>query len=196
MKIPKLMEKIKQMNSNILDSYTLSFANYFYSNQCIQDLDAVVTKIKKYNQILILGNGGSCTIATHICEDFAKMVGIPALAFNDAAMITCLSNDYSYEDAMSEWIKIYGYLPREMYDPNSLAIFISSSGKSQNVINAAKTFGKTDTITLTGFKKGNSLSQLGDINVWIDSQSYGEVESFHATFLHIVLDTLIQEKNG
>jgi len=177
--------------TKILNQYQIAFENYLYSENCTRDLKIVIDKIKKHNKILVLGNGGSCTISTHFGEDVAKICGIPTLVFNDAALITCLSNDYSYQTAMQEWLKIY-------YNVNDLVILISSSGNSANILNAAKWVKPDDLITLTGFEKNNKLLSYGEavksLNVYVPIKHYGIVESIHATFLHMVLDTLIEER--
>lgn len=181
------------MINNQLRKYKFGFEAFFNNKKYNNDLTNIVQKIHDANKVLVLGNGGSCTIATHFSEDLAKMLHIPSFVFNDAALITCLSNDYSYEDAMKEWLEIY--YPNSILtgvSDKALVILISSSGESKNVINAAKYIpNKNNIITLTGFKSNNTLSQLGNINVHIPINDYGICESIHATFLHIILDELI-----
>ena len=66
-------------------------------------------------------------------------------------------------------------------DPPDLVVLISSSGESINMINAArksKSLGLT-VVTFTGFKEGNSLSLMGNLNFWANSKSYNHVESVH-----------------
>src|SRR3989344_4391712 len=48
-------------------------------------------------KIMFIGNGGSATVAGHMAEDFSKVGGIRSMAFNDAPLLTCLGNDYSFE---------------------------------------------------------------------------------------------------
>ena len=78
-------------------------------------------------------------------EDFINVALIPAASFTDPALITCFANDYGYEHAMHEWLRV-------IYQPGDLLYAISSSGKSHNIINAAyfmkEQGGKV--ITLTG----------------------------------------------
>jgi len=175
--------------NNMLEKYRICFNNYLYSDKCVTDLITLVNKIKKYNKILIFGNGGSNTIATHFSEDMAKMIGVPALTFNDAALMSCLSNDYSYEDSIKKWMKIY-------YTPGCLVIGISSSGESSNIINGVLEANPEDIITLTGFKKNNSLSKLGSLNIHTPFEQYGIVENLHSIILHLALDILITEQQG
>ena len=97
-------------------------------------------------KVIIAGNGGSAAMASHVAVDFTKQGGIRAINFNDADLITCFSNDYGYEHWVSKAIEFYG-------DEGDLAILISCSGNSENIVNAAKTaksMGMT-VITFTGF---------------------------------------------
>ena len=89
--------------------------------------------IKHHNQkgkIIIAGNGGSASIAAHICVDFNKELSIKAVNFNETNLITCFANDYGYENWLKKALEIF-------CDKNDLVILISSSGNSPNIINAA-----------------------------------------------------------
>ena len=82
-------------------------------------------------------------------------------------------------------------------DKGDLIILISSSGKSKNILNAAKKCQsiKLDLITLSGFYKNNPLNKYGNINIWVDSKKYNIIETIHQTILLSALDYLIEEKN-
>ena len=74
-----------------------------------------------------------------------------------------------------------------------VAILISSSGKSANIINAAiqaKNM-RITVITLTGFEKGNPLSKLGELNFWVNSKAYNIIENIHQIWLLMVCDLII-----
>jgi len=82
-------------------------------------------------KVIIFGNGGSAAIASHASIDFTKAAGIRAINFNESSLITCFSNDYGYERWVEKALAFYA-------DKNDLAIFISSSGESKNMINGSK----------------------------------------------------------
>ena len=84
--------------------------------------------IESYDDILILGTGGSNAIAQHIAQDYTKVLNKKALCFADASRLTCYINDYGPDNAYVEFIKDFA-------NSNSLVILISSSGKSRNIIN-------------------------------------------------------------
>src|ERR1700758_2024389 len=113
-----------------LTTYKTAFNNYFDSFVEQQMKDAIAV-IKQSKRIFFIGNGGSNSICSHMMEDFAKVARYQTFAFSDPAIITCFANDYGYEKAMEEWLKIY-------LQKDDLLISISSSGKSANIINASK----------------------------------------------------------
>ena len=138
------------------------------------------------SKIIFAGNGASASISSHGAVDFSKQGKIRAITFNEANLITCLSNDYGYEIWVSEAIKLYA-------NTRDLIVLISVSGESENLIKAAelsKEIGLT-TITFTGRSKNNSLSKLGDISFWVDSHAYNIVECIHMIWITSVIDKLI-----
>lgn len=151
------------------------------------EIEKMIREVKtNKKKLLFIGNGGSATVASHFAEDFSKMAGIRALAFNDGPLLTCLANDYSFEEVFQKAIEIYA-------DPGDVLFAISSSGKSPNIRNGAEAAIKLDckVITLSGFAEGNPLSLLGDINIHTPSNSYGIVESSHSVIIHALLDHIV-----
>ena len=153
-------------------------------------LNDVADLIKKTannnNKIIIAGNGGSAAMASHVSVDFTKAAGIRAINFNEADLLTCLSNDYGYERVFEKAVTFYG-------DEGDLLILISSSGKSINVINAAKRAKELNmnVITFSGFERDNPLRKLGDISFWVDSRAYNIVEMTHHIWLLAIVDYII-----
>ncbi len=136
-------------------------------------------------KVIVAGNGGSASIASHVAVDLTKHAGIRSVTFNEVDLITCFANDYGYEHWLEQAIEFYG-------DPGDLAILISSSGKSLNMINAARAAidrGLT-VVTLTGFAPDNPLRALGQLRFWVDSRVYNVVEMTHQAWLLAVCDLL------
>lgn len=150
---------------------------------------ASIRLIKKSKRLFFIGNGGSNSICSHMMEDFAKVAGYQTFSFSDAAMITCFANDYGFENAMQEWIKIY-------FSPGDLLVAVSSSGNSKNILNAVNHVRLVggEVITLSGFRADNDLVKKGTVNFHIPVSSYGIVECYHQVLLHIILDSL-HDKN-
>ena len=141
-------------------------------------------------QLFFIGNGGSSAIASHMTADFMKNGGMNTYSLYDNAVTTCMGNDYGYEYIFSKPLE---FLLRE----DDLLVAISSSGNSQNIINAIEVAKsrKTFVITLTGFKPDNKIKQLGDINVYVPCEKYGMVESIHNLILQQIVD-MIMEQDG
>ena len=145
-------------------------------------------KIKK-KKVIIIGNGGSASIASHVSVDFTKICKVRSVNFNEANLLTCLSNDYGYAHWAQKAISFYA-------DKGDMLICVSSSGKSMNIINAAKYAKKIGCkiITLTGFSSKNKLKKLGHVNLWLDSKNYNFIEMTHQTWLLSVVDFLVKAK--
>ena len=178
---------------------TQYFANYFKTiYQKLDSIDSVQLEQassmvwethKSSKKIIIAGNGGSAAMASHVAVDFTKAASIRAVNFNEADLITCFANDYGYEHWVAKALEAYA-------DKGDLAILISSSGKSQNIINATEKATEIglSTITLSGFFKDNPLKKSGDLNLWVDSCEYNVIEMTHHIWLLAVVDYLIENK--
>ena len=144
---------------------------------------------KSCKKIIVVGNGGSAAMASHVAVDFTKAAGIRAINFNEADLITCFANDYGYKRWVEKALEAYA-------DPGDLAILISSSGNSPNMLNGAekaKAMGLS-VVTVSGFSADNPIRKLGDLNLWVDSSEYNIVEMTHHVWLVAIIDYLIITK--
>jgi D-sedoheptulose 7-phosphate isomerase len=141
---------------------------------------------KRGSKLIFIGNGASASIASHMAADFWKNSKIKAIAFNDAALLTCVSNDFGYSHVFEKPIEMFA-------DPGDILVAISSSGKSENIIKGARMAlsKKCKVISLSGFDKNNALRSLGDVNFYVPLSSYGQVEVAHHSICHCMLDTII-----
>ena len=140
------------------------------------------------NKIFFLGNGASSAFANHMALDFSKNGNILSRSLSDSALLTALSNDYSYERAMVEFLKIEGVTK------DDLVITISSSGNSPNIINALN-YCKGNNIksfALSGLKNNNKSILLADYSIYEPMKTYGMVECIHQIFLHLILDSFME----
>lgn len=153
--------------------------------QLIEFKDSLTSIRDRGRKVIMAGNGGSAAIASHCAVDFTKCAGIRCVNFNEADLITCFSNDYGYENWLRKALEFYA-------DDGDLVILISSSGKSPNMINAAK-YARVrglSLVTLTGFSRDNPLRSLGQLNFWVESQTYNVVEMTHQIWLLAVCDLI------
>jgi D-sedoheptulose 7-phosphate isomerase len=141
--------------------------------------------------IWVAGNGGSAAIADHTVCDATKgtyVDGRPPLRTvsltSNVAMLTALSNDFSYTDAC--WKQLVYYL-----QPNDAVLLVSSSGNSPNVVEACRYAHKAGvtTIAFVGFE-GGKLRELADHVVWIPVDNYGMAEDTHQSLIHVITQYL------
>jgi len=159
---------------------SMSYADGFEKNL------KLLKEAQKQNAcVFLVGNGGSAAIVSHISNDFLNVAKIRTFTLHEPSMVTCMSNDYGYENVYSKPLAI-------LAQKNDLLIAVSSSGKSPNIINAANHIKKVGgkVITLSGFSKDNPLRKIGSVNFWLNSSNYGLVEVGHMFFLHCLSDHL------
>jgi len=149
-------------------------------------VDALWAAYENGNKIFFFGNGGSAATAMHIVNDIVKGTTLKnrkaARAFclsDNTSLIMAIANDISYEDIFVHQLKAY-------FDPSDVAVGISGSGNSENVLRAIQYANENGgvTIGLTGFD-GGKLKSLSQINVHVSSKHYGKVEDLHMIICHI-----------
>lgn len=150
----------------------------------ISYLQERLLQLKNNNQnLFIIGNGGSASVAAHAVTDFFNVAKIRATTLHESSLLTCMANDFGYENAVARMLA-------QLLEPGDVVIAISSSGNSMNIrnaVNIAKDKGAY-VVTLTGFSADNPLRYLGHTNIWLDSDDYGFVEVGHQFILHNIAD--------
>jgi D-sedoheptulose 7-phosphate isomerase len=153
--------------------------------------DLMLTKISKQGrQVFVIGNGGSAAIASHLVVDLVNNLGLSAHTLHDCALLSCFSNDYGYEQA-------FALLLQKVAKQDDLLIVISSSGSSDNMVNATEAMiglgGQV--MSLTGFDEDNAVRlktmESGGLSVWLPSDHYGYVETGHQLILHALVDGIM-----
>jgi len=139
------------------------------------------------HKILIFGNGGSAADAQHIAAEFVNRFQIerPPLAAlaltTDTSIITSIGNDYHFDEIFSKQIAALGR-------KDDIAVGISTSGSSKNVvkaIQAAKNIGMF-TIGLTG--RGGEIAACSDLVFAVESDITARIQETHITLGHILCD--------
>jgi len=155
------------------------------TDQLIQIANIIDDVSRGGGRLFLFGNGGSYAIASHLSVDFSNAAGVRVGFANDPSMITCFSNDYGYENWVARAIS-------ETATSKDIVILISSSGSSQNMVNAGNLCRKRAIalVTFSGFSANNDLRQLGDWNLWVDSRIYNVVENVHTIWLTSIVDYL------
>ena len=140
---------------------------------------------KCHKRIIILGNGGSSSVASHISQDYMKFHKKKVSILSDPSMITMLANDFGYKKAYQKFLEYY-------VEDDTLVVIMSSGGESKNMINCIK-WCEQEFIpygVLTGFDMDNTIRKMAKNALWnyhIASKDYGVVECVHQIFLHGVV---------
>lgn len=146
-------------------------------------ISIILSKRSEGRKIIVIGNGGSAAIASHLQNDLCKAVGVRSMVFNEAPLLSALSNDLSYAAAFEVLVDLWA-------EEGDVLIAISSSGQSENIIcaaDAARNKG-CSVITLSGFKSNNPLRHKGLINFYVPADQYGFVELGHSILTHFISD--------
>lgn len=156
---------------------------------CVQVVQQLRTVRDRRKKVLLVGNGGSSAIVSHMANDLSKCDRIRAVVCTEPSLLTALTNDEGYESAYSMQVDLHG-------DKEDFLVAVSSSGESENILAAVAAARRRGmgVVTLSGFKPSNSLRTLGDVNLYVDSLSYGMVELAHSIFCHYLTDDLSDEK--
>jgi D-sedoheptulose 7-phosphate isomerase len=139
-------------------------------------------------RLYVMGNGGSATDAQHISVEFfhpivEKRRALPAIALTaDQALLTAISND-------RDFAKIFADQLRVLARPGDMALAVSTSGKSPNLVRALETARELGllTIAFTG-KDGGRLPDLAEYCFVVPSFSIHRIQETHVTLYHIVWD--------
>ena len=183
----------KNYQSNYIQSINIGLiSSKFFTKKAEEDINLFFESINNLllqlkqskKRIFFFGNGASASFANHMALDFSKNGGINSKSLSDSAMLTALSNDYSFDQAMVEYLKI------ENVESNDLVITISSSGNSPNIINVLDycKMNNIRTLALSGLKSDNKSILLSYYSIYVPMKTYGMVECIHQIFLHLILD--------
>lgn len=155
--------------------------------------DLMVEGFKNDGQVISCGNGGSSCDAAHFAEELTGRYRedrdpLPAIAINDSAYLTCVSNDFGYERVFSRFIRAFG-------KKQDVLLAISTSGDSVNVLRAAE-YAKQKgmkIVALTG-KNGGQLAEFADVEIRVPHKGYSDrIQEIHIKVIHILI-LLIEEK--
>ena len=172
-----------------------------YSDQIKKGLDSFIfdkeiisllrDSKKNKQKIFIAGNGGSAATAMHYSCDFSKGATQNWDKNFDRYKVICLSSEISHITAIandSEYKDIFKQQLINLASKGDIAIFLSASGNSPNIVTAAE-FAKKElemvVVGITGFK-GGKLKQIADYSAYVNSDSYGVSEDIHSIFGHFL----------
>ena len=158
--------------------------------QTMEDIAALIAECyRNHGQVIIFGNGGSMCDAMHFAEELTGRFRqdrppLPAIAISDPSHITCVGNDYGFDEIFARGVQAYG-------KPNDVAIGISTSGNSENILRAldrAISMG-LKTVALLG-KDGGKLKGLCDMELIIPGETSDRIQEVHMAILHILIEKI------
>jgi D-sedoheptulose 7-phosphate isomerase len=152
--------------------------------------DAAEATFRKGGTIYSCGNGGSMCDAMHFAEEWTGRFrrdrpALPALAFSDAAHMTCIANDFGYEQVFARMVDAYG-------QPGDTLLAISTSGNSPNVLAACRA-AKAKGVTVVGLlgKGGGPMKALCDVAIVVPVATTSDrIQEIHIKVIHAVIEAV------
>jgi len=151
--------------------------------------DMLAAAFKRGNKVIIFGNGGSMCDAMHFAEELTGRFkqdrpALPAIALSDPAHLTCVANDYGFEEVFARGVEAYA-------KADDVVIGISTSGNSPNIIKALNRAQALNcfTIALLG-KDGGKLKGSCDYELIVPAETTDRIQEIHILIIHILIQLI------
>ncbi|NCO67498.1 MAG: phosphoheptose isomerase [Nitrospirae bacterium CG_4_10_14_0_8_um_filter_41_23] len=162
------------------------FAEEKNIDKIIEVAKAIANAFNDGKKLILFGNGGSSTDASHIAAEFINRFkkdrpGLPAIALNtDMAVITSIANDYDFSEIFAKQLKA-------LADEGDIVIAISTSGNSPNILKAIDVAKKKrlTTVAFTGLK-GEKLASKSTYTFIVPSDNTPRIQETHITLGHVI----------
>ena len=182
----------KTISKHLKEHQTVLSTLEFLAPQIDKAANHMIQALQNGKTIFWCGNGGSASDAQHLAGELVgRFVGdrkaLKSISLNaDSAVMTCIVNDYGYEYIFSRQVEGLG-------DKGDVLVGITTSGNSENVLNAIAVANQKQitTIGLLGKGGGKASSLVGEA-ITIDSNTTARIQEMHITIGHILCD-LIEE---
>lgn len=181
-----MIERIQQAARDSIEAKKSFFDSH--AETVARAAELIITSVQAGGKVLTFGNGGSAADAQHIAAELVNRLNydrppIAAIALTtDTSILTSIANDSSFEDLFERQVRALG-------QPADVALAISTSGNSPNVlraVNAARELG-IKTIALTGHD-GGKLAAAVDVALVVDARSTQRIQETHITIGHILCE--------
>lgn len=158
--------------------------------QIVRAADAISECISSGGKVISCGNGGSMCDAMHFAEELTgryrgDRAAYPAIAISDPSHLTCVGNDYGFEQVFSRYIEAHGR-------SGDVLLAISTSGQSANVLTAARRAKEQGllVVALTGSRE-NAIAQIADIHISTPGGAHSDrVQELHIKVIHILVELI------
>lgn len=163
-----------------------------YADKIAQVTELIVTALRQGHKVLFFGNGGSATDASHLAAELVNRYSrnrkaLPAIALTtDTSVLTSIANDMDFSDIFSRQIEALG-------QKGDIAVAISTSGRSPNIIKGVETARKRQLVTI-GFTGGDGmpLADKVDHAFIVPSKVTARIQETHITLGHVICE-LVEE---
>ena len=186
MKNPNFIESAFLQAQEILESILKDSS---FAESVAKAGDMLSDAFLKGRRVYSCGNGGSLCDAIHFAEELTGRFDkdrrpLPATAIADPGHLSCVGNDYSFNQVFSRHLDAFG-------QEGDILLAISTSGKSPNILSAIKTAKdkKMNSIGLLG-KGGGEASDLVDIPLIVPSSSTHRIQEIHIKLIHILIEAV------
>lgn len=149
----------------------------------------VAEAFRTRNRLLVCGNGGSLADAMHVAEEFSGRFRrdrqpYPAIALSDPTHMSCVANDYGFEEVFSRQVSALGH-------PGDVLFLLTTSGNSLNLIRAAEA-GRTEGVQVVGFlgKGGGLLTSLCDVALQFPGETSDRIQELQMLTLHALIEAV------
>ncbi|MBQ6050704.1 MAG: D-sedoheptulose 7-phosphate isomerase [Bacteroidaceae bacterium] len=149
-----------------------------------------VEALRNDNKIISCGNGGSLCDATHFAEELTgryrdSRCPLPAIAINDPAYMTCVGNDFGFQNVFSRYVEGVG-------SKGDVLLAISTSGNSQNILDAVAKAQKKGMKVISLTSLGESkLSPLSDVAICTPRTAHSDrIQEIHIKVIHILIQCI------
>jgi D-sedoheptulose 7-phosphate isomerase len=178
------IEKGFKEAETILSAFTASMTNMAKMEQAIS---IMAEQLRQGGKIMSCGNGGSMCDAMHFAEELTGRFrkdrkALNAIALSDPAHITCVANDFGYDQIFARGVEAYGRR-------GDILLAISTSGNSPNIVEAVKYCEKNSIKTIGLFGKGGgALKDKVDIAFIIESDVSERIQEMHIKIIHLFIE--------
>lgn len=168
----------------VLEAFMLNDENY---QRIHVAAELIASALEKGNKVISCGNGGSMSDAMHFAEELSgryrgNRKALAAMAISDAGHLSCTANDFGYDFVFSRFLEAHG-------NKGDVLLAISTSGNSQNIVNAIKTAKENGmfVIGLTG-KDGGKMANICDVEIRAPKSEFADrVQEIHIKVIHTTI---------
>ncbi len=143
----------------------------------------IAQRLRAGGKVLVCGNGGSACDAAHFAEELtgrfkADRPPLAALACGDAGHLTCVANDYGFDEVFARWVTA-------LARPGDAVVLLSTSGNSENIVRAARAGKAAGAVTIALLGRGGGRTKgLCDVEITVPGDSSDRIQELHMLLLH------------